>query len=144
MKALFYSGFITKLLLLIGVFTFMFVSFLGFSHTNMTMGLDGQMSSSGCFMPGMTASFCQMNPLEHITAWQGMFTVVPSQNDILALLLILLTLVLGAFFLHSHQSTVPPKTPVSQFQFLYYKRRIPIISPLQEAFSNGILHPKVF
>ena len=120
---------------------FFLTSYFGAVTTDMPMNPDGTMS--GCAMPGM-ATLCQMNPLEHIATWQNMFTAIPSQNDIFTLLLALFALVLGALFLRSHRSTAPPKTLVPQFQFLYYKRHIPIVSPLQEAFSNGILHPKIF
>lgn len=109
-------------------------------HTNMDS--DGTMS--GCAMPGM-ATLCKMDPLEHIATWQSMFTAVPSQNDTLLLLTSLLALALGALFL-TRRSAAPPKTaPASQQKlFLYYKRHIPVANPLQEAFSNGILHPKIF
>ena len=126
----------------IALLVFLLVSFLGVAHADMTMGPDGQMSSGDCFMPGMTATLCQMNPLEHIATWQNMFTAVPS-NDILLLLASLLALALGALFT-THRSTAPPKTLVSQISFVYYKRYIPVSDPLQEAFSNGILHPKFF
>lgn len=109
-------------------------------HTNM----DSDGSMSGCVMPGM-ATLCKMDPLEHIATWQSMFTAVPSQNDILLLLASLLALALGALFL-THRSIAPPKVApaLQQKLFSYYKQRIPIIHPLQEAFSNGILHPKIF
>ena len=132
-----------KALIGVALSVFLLVSFLGVAHADMTMGPDGQMSSGDCFMPGMTTTLCQMNPLEHIATWQNMFTAVPSQNDILLLLASLLALALGALFI-THRSTAPPKTLVSQISFVYYKRYIPVSDPLQEAFSNGILHPKIF
>jgi hypothetical protein len=131
-----------KYSLILGVFTFLSVGFLGLSHADMTMGPNGQMSSNCPFMPGM-ASLCQMNPLEHIAAWQNMFTAVPSQNDVLLLLASLLALALGALCI-TRYGTAPPKVFASQSSFVYYKRYIPIVSPLREAFSNGILHPKLF
>jgi hypothetical protein len=132
-----------KYSLVLGMFVFLLVGFFGLSHNNMATSSDGQMSSGNCFMPGMTEVLCQMNSLEHIAAWQNMFTAVPSQNDILLLLASLLTLALGALFT-THHSTAPPKTLVSQTSFVYYKRYVPVLDPLQEAFSNGILHPKIF
>jgi len=125
---------------------FLAVSFLGVAQADMAVESDGQMSSGNCFMPGMTEVLCQMNPLEHIAAWQNMFTAIPSQNDILLLLASLLALAFGALYI-VRRSTAPPKVSVSLSQralFAYYKRHVPIVHPLQEAFSNGILHPKVF
>ena len=119
-------------------------SFLGVAKTDMAMVSDGQMALGNCFMHGMTEALCQMNPLEHIAAWQSMFTAVPNQNNALMLLLALLALVLGALFLRSHRSRGTSKVLVSQSSFTYYKRHVPIISSLQEAFSSGILHPKLY
>ena len=133
----------TKALIGVVLSVFLFVSFLGVAHADMTMGPDGQMSSNCPFMPGM-ATLCQMNPFEHIAAWQGMFTAVPNQNDILTILF-LLAFALGVTLLvRANWSMAPPKTLASQSSFTYYKRYIPIMSPLQEAFSDGILHPKLF
>lgn len=134
---------LSKYILILAFFAFFFVGFFGFSHMDMTMGSDGEMSSGNCFMPGMTASLCQMDPLEHIASWQNMFTVLPSQGDPVLLLLALLALALGALFIRSYNST-PPQALVLQPAFAYYKRYVPIVSPLQEAFSSGILHPKIF
>jgi len=132
-----------KMLIGLALLMFLSVSFLGVVHADMTMEPNGQMSSGNCFMPGMTEVLCQMNPLEHIATWQNMFTAVPSQNDILPLLASLLALALGALCITRYR-TAPPKVLASQPSFAYYKRYIPIVSPLQEAFSNGILHQKLF
>lgn len=134
----------SKYVLLFAALVFFFVGFLGLGHANMTMGSAGEMPAGNCFMPGMTEALCQMNPLEHIASWQSMFTAVPSQGDVILLLLALLALALGALFIHPHRSASPPQATVLQTPFLYYKRRIPIVHPLQEALSNGILHPKIF
>lgn len=135
---------ISKYAVLIGVLSFFLIGFLGFSHTSMAMGADGQTSSGNCFMPGMTEALCQMNPLEHIASWQSMFTAVPSQSDVVLLLLALLALALSAISIRSYQSTSPPQAIVLQTLFLYYKRHIPIVHPLQEALRRGVLHPKIF
>ena len=118
----------------------------GLPHLGMDMPMEsgGQMSSVNCFMPGMTEALCQMNPLQHIATWQNMFAAVPSQGSILTLLLALLALALGALLLYSYRGAAPPRVLVFQPSFAYYKRYIPFTDPLQEAFSNGILHPKIF
>src|SRR3989344_381758 len=130
-----------KYVLVVVFFAFVFFSSVGIFSPDMAMISDGQMSSKCPFMPGM-ASLCQMNPLEHIAAWQSMFAAIPNQSDILTVLF-LLALALGATLLvRANWSMAPPKILVSQPSFTYYKRYIPIMSPLQEAFSDGILHPK--
>lgn len=144
MRLFFSTQFLARFLLLIGVIAFLLVGLLGFSQAEMITGPDGDMSSSDCFMPGMTASLCQMNPLEHISTWQNMFTAVPSQSDIFLLLAVLLALVSSVVFLHSYRNMAPQRVLALQPSLTYYKRHVPIVSSLQEAFSSGILHPKLF
>lgn len=120
---------------------FFLASYFGAVTIEMPMDPDGTMS--GCAMPGM-ATLCKMDPLEHIATWQSMFTATPNQNDIFAMLLVLLSFALAAVLVHSRRNHAPPKLLILSSLFTYYKRRIPIASPLQEAFSNGILHPKIF
>lgn len=132
-----------NILLLSTLATFFFVGFLGIFHFDMDMTSDGQMSS-GCFMPGMS-TICQMDPIEHITEWQSMFTAIPGNSDVLTILLILLTSVLLGFVLikrstHPHLSQSPPSKSLS----FYQRRHVPIVSHIQEAFSNGILHPRLY
>lgn len=115
---------------------------LGASHfgLNMKMQMDGSMSSN-CFMPGMTAALCQMNPLEHIASWQSMFTMLPSQNDIVSLLLLLLTSLLGLAWI----GRIPIRAPSPRISTAQRFRREPFPpNPLQELFSSGILNPKLF
>lgn len=143
MRLPFSSRSIAKFVLLIGVLVFLLVGFLGFSHADMTMGPDGQMSSSGCFMPGMTASLCQMSPFEHIAAWQSMFTATPNQLDILALLLLLIaSLAVGLLLIR--RAIYPPTAPNRQSQPTYQQAGAAPFNLLQELFSSGILHPKIF
>jgi len=101
------------------------------------------MSSSGCFMPGMTASLCQMSPLEHIAVWQDMFTAVSNQLDGLALILLLIATLVGGLVLIRRAAYL---TITADFQFhpVYRAADTIPLNPLQELFSNGILHSKVF
>lgn len=123
---------------------FFLVGFLSLAQTNVVMGSDAKDMSNCPFMPGMT-SLCQMSPLEHLTAWQTAFTAIPNQADVLAILLLLLALALSTFKLYSNQSASPPRILVPDpSSTTYYKTHIPIVSPLQEAFSDGILHPKLY
>lgn len=143
MRLSFPSRFIAKFILLIGVLIFVFVGFLGFSYTDMAMGQDGQMSPPGCFMPGMTTSLCQMGPLEHVAAWQDMFTAVPSQLDSLTLILLLsAVLVFGLLLRRRAIYLLIP----SDFQSrpVYQRADTAPFNPFQELFSDGILHPKIF
>ncbi|MEK7151839.1 MAG: hypothetical protein AAB773_00220 [Patescibacteria group bacterium] len=133
---------LTKFLLFFGIIAFLLVGFIGANHLGMNMGSLGQ-EMSGCSVMGMT-TVCQMNPLEHIAAWQNMFVSVSPKGTFDALVLFLAFLLfafsvkdfwsagLASFF--SDQKTTP-----------ILRRTISIIrNPLAEAFSNGILNPKIF
>ena len=109
----------------------------------MAMGQHGQMPPPGCFMPGMTASLCQMGPLEHVAAWQDMFTAVPNQLDSLAFILLLIT-ALAFGLLLTRRALYPLIPPNFQSHLVHQRADTAPFNPLQELFSDGILHPKIF
>lgn len=118
---------------------FLIVGLFGLLHFTMDMNNDG--GASMC--PFMNiAALCAMNPLTHITMWQNIF-IASFPKEIFSLLAIILLTVLLVFTLRSfwHSSKTPPI-------FVRVLRRISQIfiarNALQEAFSNGILHPKIF
>ena len=105
----------------------------------MNMNSGGQMTN--CPTMG-TAAICQMNPLEHIAAWQNLFIFTPNQNNILTLLLLLLAatfwfLRMFVRYAISSLNIFPPGRH-------YARASASFRTPLQELFSNGILHPKIF
>ena len=116
-------------------------SSIGLPHFGMNMGEGGQMS--GCPFMGMTA-MCPMSPVEHIAAWQSMFTSIPAQKDALSILLSLLFAIAGLGIVRMWHTLSPPKiislVPLRKSDQAY----IPSHTFLQEAFSSGILNPKLF
>lgn len=125
-----------------GIVAFLLVG-AGVPHFGMTMkmDMDGNMTMTDCYMPGMTA-VCNMSPLEHVASWQSMFTATPVQNFTVMLLLLVLVTVIG--FLWIEQTHSPPLA-LQRFSLSSRKREyVPLHSQLQELFSNGILNPKVF
>ena len=127
--------------LIISLLVFFFVGFLGLGHIGMT-NAEGQLSN--CPLMGMT-TLCQMNPLKHIAAWQNLF-IASTQKDTLAILILLFLSLLLAFSIHNLWPTRKRHQPI-KINSLHTRPKIdtPIIfTPLQEAFSNGILNRKVF
>jgi len=119
---------------------FLVVGLLGLSHFAMNMNDSGE--ALGCpFMN--TPTLCAMNPFYHLAVWQSMFAASFSKEifslfTLIALLGILFTFILRNFGL---TGDAPRSiTPVRQILI----RTFAVINPLQEAFSNGILHPKIF
>lgn len=84
-----------------------------------------------------------MNPLEHIAAWQSMFTTTLQQHGtaLFAVLLAALALTLTwARFL----SPRPERDVQSAYAIAPRAKENLPPPPLQELFSNGILNPKLF
>ena len=127
----------------LGLITFLSLGFFGMSHSNMTMGPDGQMTMSNCPLMSGQAVVCNMDPLGHIAAWQSMFTTTLQQNgsDLIMLLLAALALTLVWTKLLRPKLEQEP-----ELAFSVIAQREKYLPPplLQELFSNGILNPKLF
>ena len=120
---------------------FLWVAFLGMSWTIMGMEMDKNGQMGGCPFLGFTA-VCKMSPLEHIVSWQKMFTALPLKN-ISILTTLLLLAIFSVFFLQdlwSKNSLQAISIHSQRFRYGIYVIR----HKLKEAFSNGILNPKVF
>lgn len=109
--------------MLIAVTTGLFFSFHGIG--------DNQMTS--CPIMGMPV-ICDMSVQEHISAWKSIFAAIPGQILLLAALLFL------ARSVFRYLTFKPPR-------FLYLKPKLQfasIFNYLQEAFSSGLIHSKVY
>ena len=111
----------------------------GISMTSMDMNtMDGK---ANCPFGGHAMAICQMNPMEHIQEWQSMFTMLPAQNMLLILFALFAFLLIRK--LHSKFSIPEPPLalPINRSA---YSQSFQIFDPLKEAFSSGILNPKIF
>ena len=118
---------------------FLAVFFGGLFQAPVGMNVSGDMS--GCPFTPQEETICSMSALDHIGTWQSAFlATVPG-----------VTLLLMIFAAAGVILTVAPNVALKP------RHRIPIISkevvqrvytfsyrPLQELFSSGILHPKLF
>ncbi len=128
---------IARYFFILGAVAFIFMSFLGLSH--MLMDRHGEMMNCP-FMS--TTVLCQMTPLQHLSAWQNMFTQVSIKEISNPFILILLSFLLATLF----------RNFLYEFNFslkqnLYFKTKTILVfipNLLKEAFSNGILNPKVY
>jgi lipoprotein signal peptidase len=101
--------------------------------------LNGQMVLCP-FMHG--GSVCNMTPLEHAGAAHSMFNVLPSGRDSFLTLLFLLTSVFLVIFLVQKKFCSLARL-VSRIFIPHDDYRLPY-RPLQEAFSNGLIHSRAF
>lgn len=132
-----FAGRYGKIFVALGVGALLLVGSMGFVHFGMGGPMDGTMGTCP-FMPGVT--ICNMTPMQHIAAAQSMFNVLPQDKNMLSVLLLLVVaFVASSSFKKLFQ---PPLnlTPVSISTNRYFRPR----SVLQEAFSRGILNPKIF
>lgn len=110
------------------------VGSLGVSHAGMSMNMDDNMSDCP-FMPGV--SICSMSPIEMIAASQSFLSNITLNQDPF-LLLVSVALIITAF----PQFFSPPKLSLRHKPI---KKRLVVRSSfLEDAFSNGILNPKLF
>lgn len=125
-----------KFALILAVF---WMLLFGISQISMDMStMDGK---ANCPFGGHSMAICQMNPMEHIQEWQSMFTMLPVQNMLLALFALFAFLCMRK--LHSRFSTPEPPLSLTD-DCSAYPQSFQIFNPLKEAFSSGILNPKVF
>lgn len=120
---------------------FLFSSIFGSMHTfAMEMGQGAPMNV--CVLIGMTND-CTMNPIEHLTLWQSFFNAVwgsiSGGSAVLAFLAFALIIIVAP------KTTHLVNDPRLTKQKLYRPTNdIALLSPLQEAFSGGILNPKTY
>lgn len=132
---------IFKILISLVVFSAITVIISCTSHFGAKLHIEGQMSDCP-FMPGHT-SVCKMSPMEHMQAWQSMFTTLIEKDAlyILYTLLVLFALLGLKYFAKSSLYNLPRlELPTD----LGYLKQLLLFDPLREAFSKGILNPKTF
>lgn len=128
-----------KLFISLVLLAFLIVGLFGLFHFTMNMNDGGQ--THGCPLMNV-ATLCTMNPFTHIAVWQNMF-ISSFSKDIFSLLTLTLLVILFAFTPRgwgrgnkTPSLSVRTWCPISQ---IFITK-----NPLQEAFSSGILHPKIF
>ncbi len=133
----------TNFLLVFGLIAFLSVAFFGAFHImGMQTQSDGTMG--GCLFTGID-EICTMPLAEHLTAWQSMFTSIPAKSTILYLVVLAFALLLFASaFLKRYFIWAVERLAAIQRLYLVHHPNPSLFNPLQEAFSQGILNPKIY
>lgn len=124
--------------------SFMLVGILGillFSIPQMSMDMRVSGGNINCPFGGHSTAICQMNPMEHIQEWQGIFTILPIQNTSL-LFTFFAFLVISKLKFRNRFLIL--EAPLVILGSLYSLISFQIFDSLEELFSSGILNPKVF
>ncbi len=123
--------------------TLVFVVFLltnvfGLLTHSVGMEMDQRGNMLGCLFMGET-TMCQMNAFEHLSLWQNTFTTILSMSTSAALFLAL------AWFIFSRHGRHRLQGQILSVQPLHTLRNpdISLGDYLRQAFSQGILHPKI-
>ena len=113
--------------------------FLSFFH--MSTGMNMHSGMSDCPFMSHEETICPMSVMDHIGAWKDVFlSVAPSLTLLLALVgLSVLTASVAPNLLQTIRYLSPPIYKTRFRQSYTFPHR-----PLQDLFSNGILHPKLF
>ncbi len=129
-----------KFLVSVALLTFLFVGLFGM-NLSMSKDTDGKMAS--CPLSSNSSTFCQMEITQHIAKWQQMFQALPFTGASLLFLLGLFFIV-NLFYLNIRiLSSLAP--PMSSKLKSYQKEHPDIVfDKLLLAFSDGILHPKIY
>src|SRR3989338_10557198 len=135
---------ILNFLLIFGISAFLAVGVFGMSHSSdMKMNDNGTMS--GCLFDGR-AEICPMTIAEHLSRWQGMFTAIPQKAGLLMLLFALISAVGALVFSILKRNQLLLLKYFSDRWRLYLKQNphLSLFDHLREAFSRGILNPKIY
>lgn len=127
---------LTAYIILMIVLGTMFLSFF-----YMSTGMDMQSGMSDCPFMSHQETICPMSVMDHVGAWKDMFlSVIPSLILLLALAGVsVLVASVAPNLLQSIRYLSPPMHKARFRQSYTFSYR-----PLQELFSSGILHPKLF
>lgn len=137
-------GKISNFITLFALLSFFLIVGFGLNHSSgMEMKDDGTMS--GCMFDGR-AEICLMTLAEHISNWQGIFSVIPQKSNFLIQILVLVSTLILAVFALRRNLLLSFFGYFSERWKLYLKQNLhlSLFNYLREALSQGILNPKIY
>ncbi len=108
---------------------------------HMSMGTDMTGGMTDCPFMAHEEVICPMNLADHIGAWKSVFlSTIPTLTFLLAIAGVAIFVAsVAPNLLYKIRYTSPPRLRWLEVRTYTFSYR-----PLQELFSNGILHPKLF
>lgn len=133
------------ILVILVILSFIVVAVFGLGHmSGMTANENGNMT--GCIFTGKIM-LCKMSVVEHISLWQSTFTAIPQESLILLVLLVLSIAVIFAAKNILVSPRLSPNAALIKELYELYLREHPdllLFNSLKEAFSQGVLNPKIY
>jgi hypothetical protein len=134
-------GIIQKLFMFTALAAFFFVTVFGARYfVGMQMNSKGEMAR--CIFNTQPGP-CPMTITQHIGLLQEMFVATPGTIGTFGLLLLLISFAFLALIFVDRFRLLLFRN-IDSRQKLYLKQHWSFLSPLQEAFSQGILNPKIY
>jgi len=128
--------------ILAGTILALFLGIMFVSLFHMSGGMDMSHSMSDCPFIADQEVICAMNLGEHISAWKSLFfNLILSAFTLLLSLGVVLLIVSSAP--HLLKKPILYQIPI-RWSYIQHKTYTYTVRSLQELFSNGILHPKLF
>ena len=129
----------SKNILALGIIAFLVMSF----WTLYSMPTDDMGRMVNCPFMNNVPGFCQMSLSEHISLWQQTFTATQARELLVPLLALL---VLVASFFSVAVEKVYDTLKYQSLYYYFYERRpeIMVFNHLRLAFSDGLIHPKIY
>ncbi len=123
---------------------FLSVAFFGLSQTMMGMKKQSDGTMNRCMFDGK-AKICTMTLSEHLAHWQAMFAATTPQKALAFALLILLAVAFVGATIFKRNLLLLLNYYATRWR-LYIKQNphLSLFNPLQEAFSLGIINPKIY
>ena len=132
------TSFVKKVIGIVFLLSFFVPLLFVYGHVKNMSTMD--MPIFGCPLMNQTAVVCTMSPIEHIEAWQHMFTATSETLPLMLLICLLLFFGSKAF----HNFFNPPRIIVSLRKYFSPTQNQFTYNYLKESFSRGILNPKLF
>lgn len=128
--------------ILSGIILSLFLGIMFVSLFHMSGGMDMSHGMSDCPFMADQEVICAMSLGEHINAWKSVFfSLIPSAFTLLLTLGVALLITSTAP--HLLKKHILYKIPI-HWSHIQHKTYTYTVRPLQELFSSGILHPKLF
>lgn len=131
---------IRKMMFLIVAVAILWSGTFGLLYHMNDVKMDGNME--GCLFDG-PAEICAMNYSEHIATWQSMFTILPQNVNLINLLVLTILSIILLFLWRNLFKLFKSITARWRFYVKQYNQ-IDIFNSLKEAFSQGIINPKIY
>ncbi len=136
----------TKIILSLIIVVFLTFNLFGLinSMSSMSMDSNGLATMSDCFLMTQT-SMCSMGFAEHMNLWQLMFNTLIPSISLASVFILALALFFTKILFNGNPFIQPLKFLTLRYK-LYLKQH-PLISLcgyLKEAFSRGIINPKIY